>query len=155
MLKNRRYDHRKVIIAAVTAASIIAAMLVPLPASASAPQTRDLTVGARTFAYSPASIEVHRGDTVNLTLEAMDTVHGLSIDGYDLAIQAEPGKSAHTTFIADKEGKFKFRCSVSCGPLHPFMIGELVVDPPFPLSRSLAAVALATVGALAFFWKGL
>ncbi len=150
-------DRRQVAIAVITGLLIIAALAVPLPLptfAASAPRTREITVDARAFAYTPASIEIHRGDTVNLTLESLDTAHGLAIDGYDVNLQAEPGQSAHTTFVADKEGKFKFRCSISCGPLHPFMIGELQIDPQFPLGRALAATLVATLGALVFFWRG-
>ncbi len=141
----------------ITVLLILAAMVVPLPLaafSAPAPETREITVDARAFAYTPASIEIHRGDTVNLTLESMDAAHGLSIDGYEVNLQAEPGRSAHATFVADKVGKFKFRCSISCGPLHPFMIGELQVDPELPRGRALAVTLFAALGALAFFWRG-
>ncbi len=146
-------DRRQVAIAVITILMIIAAMFIPLPVSAAVPQTREITIDARAFAYTPGSIEIQRGDTVQLTLEAMDAAHGLSIDGYDINIQAEPGKRAQVTFVADKEGKFKFRCSLACGPLHPFMIGEMQVTPEFPLLRALAAMAIATLGALAFFWR--
>ncbi len=150
-------DRRQMAVAALTVLLVIAAMAMPLPlpaAAALAPQTRDITVDARAFAYAPATIQIHRGDTVNLTLESMDAAHGLSIDGYNVNVQAEPGTNSHVTFIADKEGTFKFRCSLSCGPLHPFMIGELHVDPELPLVRALAATLFATIGALAFFWRG-
>lgn len=150
----RVHDRRQVTIAVITVVLIIAAMLVPLPVAAYFPQTREVTVDARAFAYQPGSIEIHRGDTVRLTLESLDAAHGLSIDGYDVNIQAEPGKSAQAVFVADKEGKFKFRCSLSCGPLHPFMIGEMRVDPEFPLGRALAAAVIAAIGALAYFWSG-
>src|SRR5512135_2116377 len=105
---DRFFDRRQITIATITILLIIAALVIPLPAFAAlAPQTRHITVDARTFAYAPASIEIHRGDTVILTLESMDAAHGLSIDGYDVNLQAEPGHSAHATFVADKEGKFK------------------------------------------------
>jgi heme/copper-type cytochrome/quinol oxidase subunit 2 len=75
------------------------------------------------------------------------------VDGYDVNIQAEPGKSAKVTFVADQEGTFKFRCSVSCGTLHPFMIGELNVEPNLPLVRALAATLIVALGAVIYFWK--
>ncbi len=143
----------QIAIAAITVLLIIAAMVVPLRGAAFAaqPQTRDITVDARAFAFAPASLQIHQGDTINLTLESLDAAHGLSIDGYDVNLQAEPGQSARATFVADKAGRFRFRCSLSCGPLHPFMIGELQVDPGFPLGRALAATLFTTIGALAFF----
>ncbi len=157
MLMNRPGTRRRVTIAAITALCVIAALVIPfpLPADAAAtPRTHDITVDARAFAYTPATIDVRRGDTINLTLQSVDAAHGLSVDGYDVNLQAEPGQSGHATFVADKDGTFKFRCSITCGPLHPFMIGELRVDPQFPLVRALLALGAAALGAIMFFWKG-
>ncbi len=146
---------RRTLIAASTTLTTLAAILVPLPPTlaAPAPQSHVIEVNARAFAYEPATMSVRRGDTVTLHLESLDTVHGLYIDGYDVDIQAEPGKSAEITFVADREGKFKVRCSIACGPLHPFMLGELTVEPNWPFDRALIATVLATIGALAFFWS--
>ena len=54
-------------------------------------------------------------------------MHGIAIDGYDLRIDADPGQTARLTFTADRSGVFRFRCPVTCGALHPFMIGKLYV----------------------------
>lgn len=146
-------NRRQALIAANTALLIFAAMVAPLPLAASAPQTRTLAINARAFAYEPATIRVQHGDTVTIHLESLDVVHGLFIDGYDVDIQAEPGKSAQVTFVADKEGKFNFRCSVSCGTLHPFMIGEIKVGPNARFVRAIVATLIATLGAITFFWR--
>ena len=105
------------------------------------------------FAFEPSTLTVQKGDTVTIHLESLDAQHGLFIDGYDVNIQAEPGKSAQATFVADKDGKFKFRCSVTCGVLHPFMIGELTVAPDFPFARAVLATLIASVGAVGYFWR--
>ena len=144
---------RKPLIAASAALLTLAAIFVPLPAHAGTPQTRTITIDARQFAFEPATLDVQRGDTVTLHLESLDVSHGLSIDGYDVNIQAEPGKGAEVTFVADQPGTFKFRCSVTCGALHPFMIGELTVEPDAPLARALAVTLIAAIGAVLFFWE--
>ncbi len=144
---------RQTIIAASTALLILAAISIPAPFATPAAQARTIDVNARQFAFEPATLHVQRGDTVTIHFESLDAVHGLFVDGYDVNIQAEPGKSADVTFVADKEGKFKVRCSIACGPLHPFMIGELEVAPDLPFARALLAMAIATVGALLLFWK--
>jgi cytochrome c oxidase subunit II len=146
-------DHRRACIAMLALLLVGAALFVPIPLGTAAAQTREITVNARAFAYDPPSLQIRRGDTVTITLESMDAAHGLSIDGYDVNLQAEPGKSAQVTFVADREGTFKFRCSVTCGPLHPFMIGEMVVAPDIPFIRAMVATLIASLGALAFFWR--
>jgi heme/copper-type cytochrome/quinol oxidase subunit 2 len=89
---------------------------------------------------------------VTLVLHATDVVHGLYLDGYDVNIKAVPGLPAQATFVADRVGKFRYRCSVTCGNLHPFMIGELIVGPNVLFWRTLALAAVSAVGALAFLY---
>lgn len=148
--RGRRHPY---LIAASAACLMLAAIFVPLPASASVPQAHTLYVSARTFAFEPGTLSIHRGDTVTIHLESLDAVHGLYLDGYDVNLVAEPGASATATFVADREGKFKFRCSVACGALHPFMIGELNVEPNNPLFRALLILTAGVIAALGLFWK--
>ena len=140
-------------IAAVTVVLAIAALLAPVPLTLAAPQERHLRVNARMFAFEPGRLRVNRGDTVVLTVESEDVVHGLYVDGYGVNVQVEPGQSAQVRFVADRPGKFKFRCSISCGNLHPFMIGELVVEPNLPFWRAVTALLIASVGATVAFWQ--
>jgi len=106
-------------IAAVTVVLAIAALLAPVPLTWAAPQERHIQVNARMFAFEPGVLRVNRGDTVVLTVESEDVVHGLYVDGYGVNAQVEPGQNAQVRFVADRPGKFKFRCSISCGNLHP------------------------------------
>jgi hypothetical protein len=75
-----------------------------------------------------------------------DVVHGLSIDGYKLATTADPGQTARLTFVADRRGSFRFRCTMTCGNLHPFMIGKLQVGQNTLLWRAILLSGLALVG---------
>lgn len=143
----------RILIAASAVPVTLAAIFLPLPAPALAAQTHLIQVNARAFAFEPGILTVQRGDTVTIHLEALDAVHGLYIDGYEVKLVAEPGTSATATFIADKEGKFKFRCAVACGALHPFMIGELNVTPNVPFVRALLITLVGVIAAVAFFWK--
>ncbi len=142
---------RQIAIAATTLLFAVAAMLTPLPLNAASAQTHTIQINARQFAFEPASMQVQRGDTIVLHFESLDAAHGLFIDGYDVNLHAEPGKSADVTFVADKPGKFKIRCSVSCGVLHPFMIGELEVEPNSPFLSATVAMLVAAVGAFIYF----
>ena len=125
-----------------------AIVLAPLPVRALAPIQRTFRVEASQFAYLPAVLEVNPGDTVTIELVSTDVVHGLYLDGYGVSVTADPGQTASLTFIADKMGSFRFRCNVTCGALHPFMIGKLQVGANTWLWRAIALTVLAAVSAI-------
>ena len=99
----------------------------PLPAPATSPAERVFHIEASSFEYNPGVLTVNTGDQVTIELAATDVVHGIYIDGYGLSLEADPGKTERMIFTADRPGSFRFRCSVTCGSLHPFMIGKLQV----------------------------
>lgn len=118
----------------------------PLPVSPIAPQERTFQIDARQFAYSPSELKVNAGDTVIIQLVSTDVVHGLYVDDYNISVEADPGQSAILTFVADKPGSFRFRCNITCGAMHPFMIGKLTVSSNQWLYRSISLAALAVLG---------
>ena len=126
----------------------MAVAFAPLPVPAIAPQERTFQIEARQFAYSPSELTVNPGDTVTIQLVSTDVVHGLYVDGYDISVEADPGQSATLTFVASKPGSFRFRCNVTCGAMHPFMIGKITVGTNNWLYRS---IALASIAVIAFF----
>lgn len=136
----------RLILATVTVVLVLLALLAPLPFAEAAPVNRQITLDAHSFAYEPSRVNVNRGDRITLTLNSTDVVHGVYVDGYGVNLVAEPGKPAEATFVADRAGKFRFRCSVTCGSLHPFMIGELVVGPNTPFWRAIAAMGIVALG---------
>ena len=132
----------------------LAALLVafaPLPAAGGMhATTRVVRIEAGQFSYSPSVVTVNRGDTVTLELVSTDVVHGLYVDGYGLSVQADPGQTKTLTFVADQEGSFRFRCNVTCGAMHPFMIGKLNVGENSNFIRSIGYLLVGTVGVLLF-----
>ena len=133
----------------------LAIVFVPVPVKAGTPttrtvRTRTIRIEAAQFQYAPGVVSVNRGDRVTLEVVATDVVHGLYLDGYDLQVTANPGQTARLTFVADRPGTFRFRCSVSCGALHPFMIGKLRVGNSYGHShlrwRGLGLALLAAIG---------
>ena len=101
----------------------------------------DLTVYARRYAFEPAVIKVNRGDDVSINLITRDVTHGFFLEGYDIDAKVKPHDSSEYStlylrhpskhedyrivdrieFKASKTGKFRFRCSQTCGYMHPFM----------------------------------
>jgi len=104
-------------------------------------------IKARRYAYDPPRIIVHKGDEVHIKLSSMDVIHGFFLEGYDIDAQIEPGKLGfklrhpsqteefsevnEIVFTAKKSGKYRYRCSHTCGTMHPFMQGELIVEPNY------------------------
>lgn len=127
-------------------------LFAPFPLQAGQPAEHRLTLKARSFAFEPEVIQVNQGDRVILELESVDVTHGVYIDGYGVEAVSEPGHKGHLEFVADRVGKFKYRCSLVCGPMHPFMIGELIVRPNSPYQRAIVLALLATVGSVAYLW---
>jgi len=130
-------------------------MAVPLialaPLGGPTPEATDriVRIEASRFAYSPAVIHVNRGDRVTLELVSTDVVHGLYVDGYGVAAEADPGRPARVSFVANRSGTFRLRCSVPCGGLHPFMIGKLQVGSDARLWVALAVgIPAAVLGLL-------
>lgn len=98
-----------------------------IPKTAISTAEHHIRIEAGDYGFTPGVIEVNRGDRVTLELVSTDYVHGIYIDGYDLSFIADPGQPNTLSFIADRSGSFRMRCSVTCGDLHPFMIGKLQV----------------------------
>ena len=124
----------------------VVVLFAPLPVFAASPQEHVFRIEAARFAYSPSELRVNQGDRVTIELVATDVVHGLSIDGYHLETIAEPGQTARLSFVAERPGSFRFRCTVTCGNLHPFMIGKLRVGQNDLLWRA-AGLALLVLAA--------
>ena len=120
----------------------------PLPVQPITPQEQTYQIDSHQFAYSPSELKVNPGDTVTIRLVSTDVVHGLYVDGYDVSVEADPGQSATLTFVADKPGSFRFRCNITCGAMHPFMIGKITVGTNNWLLRSIGLAALAVMGVM-------
>jgi cytochrome c oxidase subunit 2 len=94
----------------------LAALVVPLPFKSSARNHQLVQIEASQYAYSPAVVTVSQGQVVTFELTSSDVVHGLYVDGYELELSAEPGRTERVSFEADRPGTFRMRCSTTCGP---------------------------------------
>jgi heme/copper-type cytochrome/quinol oxidase subunit 2 len=123
-------------------------------------------ITARRYAFDPPRLRVNKGDRVVIYLTSHDVTHGFFLEGYDLDAEISPDEKLKVhhpsrgddwqeveaiTFVANRVGKFRYRCSHTCGALHPFMQGELVVGPNVPYS--LGVVLLLLVAGWTW-WRG-
>lgn len=118
-----------------------------------APEDKYITITARKYAYDPPVITVNKGDRLHISLAATDVAHGFFVEGYDVDAQIPPGEfnfrlrhpsesheykpADEIVLVADRTGKFRYRCSNTCGYMHPFMQGELIVKPNYLFSSSV------------------
>src|SRR3989339_486780 len=70
--------------------------------------TKEFTVKAFRFGYSPDVIEVNKGDKVKIIINNTDTLHGIRVPDLNLK-----GNST-IEFTADKEGEFVWYCTNMC-----------------------------------------
>jgi len=82
---------------------------------------------------TPEIIEATVGDTIKIHLtnleRAQDEVHGFAMYAQNVQLSIEPGKTASTTFVADKAGVYPYYCTEFCSALHLEMQGYLLVQP--------------------------
>lgn len=115
-----------------------------------APEEKLFEIKAKNFDYTPNVIQVNKGDLVRIRLISEDVHHGLYLDGYEIQTSALPGQEGNLTFVANKTGRFTFRCSVTCGEFHPYMVGYLVVEPNSPFFIYVFLVIALALASLAF-----
>ena len=105
---------------------------------------------ASKFEYSPNIITVEKGDVLVLNLIATDVAHGFYLDGYEISAATHPGENRQIVVRAEKAGRFNFRCSLTCGDFHPYMVGYLKVTPNTNLAAGFSLVGALLIGSLAF-----
>ncbi len=153
----------------------IAAMILPgyLSETFIENKTHTIELTAGKYGYTPERIFVNKGDTIVIKPTSKDVTHGFLLDGYpveftikqggiafqkyeweddDGTLQTDWDKVNEIEFIAERQGKFIFRCTQVCGNLHPFMTGELIVAPN-SLYHTMVALSVWIVISL-FLWFG-
>lgn len=83
---------------------------------------REFKVNAFRYNYDPNVITVKRGDTVKITINNADGLHGIRIP--DLSVSGDQT----IEFTADKTGEFTWYCNNYCGDGHRQMQGKLIVQ---------------------------
>ena len=78
-----------------------------------APTIKSFTVSGQSYSFTPSTIAVKKGDTVNITFKNVGGTHDLRIDGYNVGTaRIAGGESATFQFVASKAGSFEYYCSV-------------------------------------------
>ncbi len=109
------------VIAIVAVALLLAVFIKTFTGKAVSEDTKEFTIKAFRFGYSPDSIVVNKGDKVIINIDNTDVLHGIRIP--ELKIKGND----IIEFTANKTGEFRWYCTVMCGKGHSDMSGKLIV----------------------------
>ena len=96
-------------------------------AAKAAPRRIDVVIEGHFGHFRPTEIRANYGDTIHVTLKAMDSAHGFKVEGENFDVTAYPGLPGEVTFVADWVGGREWFCTFDCGPQHGTMSGMVVV----------------------------
>jgi hypothetical protein len=130
--------------------------VIPQPESVTAAAVQNISLVARSFAFTPSSFTVNQGDLVNITFSVPandpSTVgHGLLMSTYvEDGIDCLRGETRQISFTATTAGAFQFACDVpDCGTGHSSMSGLMIVKAvttPAPTISSIAPNSGSSAG---------
>ena len=101
-------------------AALIVASTVNMPA-VYAEKVHTVTVHAKKYAFVPAEITLHKGETVKLKLISDDVAHGLAVKGLNIRADMPKGKPVEVVVTPEQTGDFAGTCSHFCGTGHGSM----------------------------------
>ena len=127
-----------------TAMGIAALAVMAQEAATPAPRVIEMTAG--NYEFTPSSVHVKVGESVQIQVTADDKEHGVRIKtvakglakGSELGIEITSGsdcvkfkknETGTIAFTAKAPGTYEFECCKLCGFDHGKMKGEIVVDP--------------------------
>lgn len=116
-------------------------------------EPRVIEIAAQQFSYTPNIIKLKKGETVLLRLKSKDVTHGFFLDGYGIEFYVHPGEVREVPLKATRTGRFTFRCSVTCGMHHPYMVGYLYVSPNYLFYGGISSIFLLGLGSIIFMYK--
>ena len=91
------------------------------------PRERVIKIVARKFSFSPAQIQLKKGEPVVLEFTTLDVMMGFKATDFGVRTDIVPGQTSRLRFTPDKVGTFTFLCDIFCGSGHETMNGTITV----------------------------
>ena len=83
---------------------------------------------ATKYKFTPDTVDIPVGTTVQFKITAVDHEHGFEIAGVkDSCVQIPQGETKTVEYKAEKAGKISFKCCHVCGIGHAGMHGSMTV----------------------------
>ncbi|MFO7847760.1 MAG: hypothetical protein R6V27_14430 [Balneolaceae bacterium] len=92
------------------------------------PDTYELQMVARMWAFQPSTVRLPKGSTVDLYLTSQDIIHGFKVDRKNVNLMASPGAINYIQVTFEEEGEYEFACHEFCGAAHHTMAGRFVIE---------------------------
>ena len=80
-----------------------------------------IEIHSKKFAYEPAEITLHKGETYKLRLTSDDVPHSFRIKSLNLNARMSAGAFEDLLFTPEQAGDFKVDCGLYCGSGHSKM----------------------------------
>lgn len=92
------------------------------------PDTYELQMVARMWAFQPSTVRLPKGSTVNLYLTSQDIIHGFKVERKNVNLMAAPGAINYLQVTFDEAGEYQFACHEFCGAAHHTMAGKFIIE---------------------------
>jgi len=92
------------------------------------PDTYELQMVARMWAFQPSTVRLPVGSTVDLYVTSQDIIHGFKIEEHNVNLMAIPGAINYIRVNFNKPGEFLFACHEFCGAAHHTMAGRIIIE---------------------------
>ncbi len=92
------------------------------------PDTYELQMVARMWAFQPSTVRLPAGTTVDLYVTSQDIIHGFKIEEHNVNLMAIPGAINYLRVKFDKPGEYLFACHEFCGAAHHTMAGRFIIE---------------------------
>jgi len=103
-------------------------LLSAAPATVPGGEPRIVEITAKRFAFSPAEVNLVKGEPVTLRLRSLDVTHGFFQRSLGIDAEIEPGKVTDVTITPREAGRFLTICDHFCGSGHGNMKIVLIVQ---------------------------
>ncbi len=110
---------QRLAVASVAACTVLVICSAQARSRASEPKV--IEIHSKKFAYEPAEITLHKGETYTLHLTSDDVPHSLRITALNLNAKMKADEFDDVSFTPDQLGDFKADCSIYCGAGHKTM----------------------------------
>lgn len=92
------------------------------------PDTYELQMVARMWAFQPTTVRLPAGSTVDLYVTSQDIIHGFKVEKHNINLMAVPGAINYMRVTFKEPGVYFYACHEFCGAAHHTMAGRFIIE---------------------------